>query len=149
MDNISQLTTVSMIFTAGITTALILPYWMAFLFVLLYVSYQFNIINVIYRQIPLDLRSKYRSKILIILEWICDILRQAEVKKTKSDSEEFNDNRSDFIDKVNTLNAVASVVSSVASAVSRDDDVGEEPSSTPKLKPVTRPTPPNVNRKKR
>lgn len=78
LDNISQLSTVTMIFIAGMTTALMLPEWISFLFIIEYVGYQFGIIQLLWQQIPQEFRNKYNSKILVLLEWICDILRQAE-----------------------------------------------------------------------
>jgi len=79
MEHISQLGTASVIFMTGMATALILPNWITFLFITGYIGYQFNIISLLYQQIPADLRYKYKSKVLIVLEWLCSILRQAEI----------------------------------------------------------------------
>lgn len=78
MEDIARLDTVSMIFIAGMTTTMILPYWMSFFSIVIYVGYRFGIIDLLWHQIPAELRDKYNSKTLIVLEWLCDILRQGE-----------------------------------------------------------------------
>lgn len=85
MEHISQLGTASMIFMTGMATALILPNWITFFFIAGYIGYQFNIISLLYQQIPADLRYKYKSKVLIVLEWMCSILRQAETNIEDND----------------------------------------------------------------
>lgn len=75
MDNIFQ---VSVIYIAGMITALILPNWLSFLFVVAYISYQLNIVNMLYQQVPVETRSRYKSKFIAILDWTCDMMRDPE-----------------------------------------------------------------------
>jgi len=109
MEHISQLGTASMIFMTGMATALILPNWITFLFIAGYIGYQFNIISLLYQQIPADLRYKYKSKVLIVLEWLCSILRQAE---SNIDDNDYNINTAKYHSGYNE-NVVANPVEKI------------------------------------
>ena len=74
MEHVSQLGPVSMITIIGMTISLILPSWISFGIIVVYVCYQFNIIQTLYCQIPEDIRYRYKSKILVVLKWLCAIM---------------------------------------------------------------------------
>ena len=60
----------------GMIISMMLGYFLTLLFVLCYASYEFNIHGVVMEQIPQEIKNKYKSKTLIILETICWYLRQ-------------------------------------------------------------------------
>jgi len=65
------------IFIAGIITSLILGNTLTTIFLFLYLLYEFNIYDTIFNQVPLELKKKYKSKVLLLIKWIDKVATEA------------------------------------------------------------------------
>jgi hypothetical protein len=70
VDEVSTFRIYMKIYFAGIFTTFILGTALTMMVLFIYLFYEFNIYESISRQIPLDIRKKYRSKILVFVKWI-------------------------------------------------------------------------------
>lgn len=87
MDAVLSFKTVIVIFVSGLLASLILGDFLTLLIISGFVASEFNLLNLIYTQLPEDLRDKYNSKLLIILEYFTEILKQTESRTiTRSES---------------------------------------------------------------
>ena len=80
MDTVLSFKTVIVIFVSGLLASLIIGDFLSLVIVTAFIASEFNLLNLVYTQIPEDLRDKYNSKMLVVLEHLADILRQGEHK---------------------------------------------------------------------
>jgi hypothetical protein len=66
------------IFMGGLGIGLIMGEVLTLLVVLMYMSYEFNVHNTFYEQIPKELRNKYNSKVSVLLKYLADIIHRCE-----------------------------------------------------------------------
>lgn len=65
------------IYFAGVLTTFVLGTIPTLIVLFIYLFYEFNIYEGLLRQIPADLRMKYKSKILLLVKWIDRITSEA------------------------------------------------------------------------
>lgn len=69
-DEVSTFRIYMKIYFAGFFTTFILGTTLTMLVLFIYLFYEFNIYDSICKQIPLDIRKKYKSKILVFVKWV-------------------------------------------------------------------------------
>ena len=65
------------IYFSGIFTTFILGSTLTMIILFIYLFYEFNIYDVLCKQIPVDIRKKYKSRILIFVKWIDRIITES------------------------------------------------------------------------
>lgn len=86
MEAMLSLKTTIVIFISGMLVSLIVGNFLSLLAITTFIASEFNLLNLFYTQIPEEIRDKYRSKLLVLLEYITEILKQAEGVKYKSET---------------------------------------------------------------
>lgn len=85
-DEISAFRLYLKIYFAGILTTFVLGQTLTMIFLFIYLFYEFNIYEGMYRQIPVDLRNKYNSKILVTIKWLDKIATEALLKEVAKEA---------------------------------------------------------------
>ena len=69
----------------GMVASMMFGYFLTLVIISMYCSHEFNIHGVVLDKIPQEIKNKYKSKLLMILETMCWYLRQKEEEKIEEE----------------------------------------------------------------